>query len=160
MKKIQIRLVALLAVLCLIFCGCAVEDQTVTVDGLTITIPGDYVDCGKEDYAAGYTMVYGSTDGAVMALKESRSVFAEYGLENMTVEEYVQLLKEGYQLNLVTEESNGAITFTFENQGNTYLAAAYASEDAFWLIQAGCPTGDFKSQEETFRNILNSVTFA
>ena len=120
--KTQIRLIALLAVLCLIFCGCAKEDQVVTVQELTITVPGDYIDCSMEDYAASYTMVYGSKTGAVMALKELRSTFAEYGMENMSVMDYAELLKEGYQLDTALVESNGMLSFTFENQGNTYLA--------------------------------------
>lgn len=158
--KTQIRLIALLAVLCLIFCGCAKEDQVVTVQELTITVPGDYIDCSMEDYAASYTMVYGSKTGAVMALKELRSTFAEYGMENMSVMEYAELLKEGYQLDTALVESNGMVSFTFENQGNTYLAGAFATEDAFWLIQAGCPSGNFNSQKETLQKILNSVTFS
>ena len=157
--KTRIRLLALLAAVCLIFCGCAVEDQIVTADELTITVPGDYIDCSAEDYAAGYTLVYGSKNGAVMVLKESRAAFEEYGLSDMTAQDYVQLLKEGYQLNLVTEEADGMVTFKFENEGNTYLAGVFASDNAFWMIQAGCPTADFADQEETFRGILDSVSF-
>ncbi len=89
MKKMQIRLLALLAVVCLIFCGCAVKDQTIVAEELTMTIPGDYVDCSAEDYAAGYTLVYGSQEAAVMALKEPIALFEEYGLYDMTVQDYV-----------------------------------------------------------------------
>ena len=71
-----------------------------------------------------------------------------------------ELLKEGYQLDTALVESNGMVSFTFENQGNTYLAGAFATEDAFWLIQAGCPSGNFNSQKETLQKILNSVTFS
>ena len=159
MKKMQIRLLALLAVMCLIFCGCAVEDQTVTVEELTLTIPGDDVDCSKESYAAGYSLVYGSEECAVMALEEPYAIFEEYGFTDMTVNDYVQLLQEGYQLNIVTDETSDLVRFTFESDNNTYLAGVYASEDSFWMIQAGCPTENFKKQEKTFNGILDSVSF-
>ena len=158
--KTTIRLLALLAVVCLIFCGCSVEDKTITVDNMTMSVPGNYMDFSKEDYAAGYALVYGSQSGAVMVLKENRADFEAYGLADMTAMDYVELLEQGYQLTNITEQSNGMVTFQFDNQGNTYLAAVFADEDAFWLIQAGCPSDGFAKQEETFRNILNSVSFA
>lgn len=158
--KTQTKIIALLLALCLLFCGCAVADQTVTADDLTITIPGNYKDYGDEDFSEGYTLVYGRNDAVVMALKEEFSIFEEYNM-TLTLQEYADLVLQANNITDGVQEVNGILTFSFTNESNgeshSYQAAVFESEDAFWLIQAGCLTENFEENQETFMNILTSV---
>ena len=158
--KTNTKIIVLLMALCLLFCGCAVEDQTVTADDLTITLPGNYKDYGDEDFAAGYTLVYGHNDAVVMALKEEFTLFEEYGL-TLTLQEYADLVLEANDITDGAQEVNGILTFTFTNdsdgESHSYQAAVFEGSDAFWLIQAGCLTENFEKYQETFLNILTSV---
>lgn len=159
MMKTGMRLTVL--VLCsLLLAGCSGKNQIVTADRVTLTVPGEYKNCTAEDYANGYTLAFQSNHGAVTVFKESRSSFVPYSLEEMDLNTYVQMLLEGYELKSTPQQMDGFLSFTFERDGSTYLTGIWADPEAFWMIQAGCPTEDYPNQEETFREILSQAQFA
>lgn len=150
-----------LSALCILFCGCGVSDKTVTVDKLSVTLPGNYADYSNESFSANYTFTYGYQDIAVMGLKEDFSLFREYGLDP-TLEEYLNLVISANGITQPATEDNGLYTFSFSSDVDgvmySYLAAVYEGSDAFWLVQAGCQSQNFGDNQELFRQILHSVT--
>lgn len=158
--KIQ-KLVLILLALCILFCGCGVSDKTVSVDKLSVTLPGNYADYSNESFASYYTFTYGYQDVAVMGLKEEFSMFREYGLDP-TLGEYLDLVISANGITQPATEDNGLHTFSFSSEVDgvmyTYLAAVYEGSDAFWLVQAGCQSQNYEKNQALFRQILHSVT--
>ena len=161
MKKNLIKLTALILVLCLSLCACgAAEDQTIIVDGLTMTLPGNFQEMKDIASENNQNFVYATSTQVIMGLKEAKSIFESYGLD-LTLADYADLIVTGYELNTSVEYVGGipTVIYTSDVSGTTfkYIAAMYESNDAFWMVQCSCELDKFDRCYEDFITYLTSV---
>ncbi len=159
MKRIISLTLALLLVVSCLF-GCSLGEKTMSVDGLTITVPGYFQDYSTEDFAEGKDFVYGFGSMAVMGLSEEISGLSDY-MEEATVEEYGELMIELNEMDCELTRKDDVWTFVYDadvdGTSYTYLSAVYASETHFWTVQAYCATSDYAKNYDTMWAMLKSV---
>ena len=158
MKRNLLRIISMILLTSILLCGCGGEkNQTITSNGLTMTIPASMKDITED---SGYTFAYASNKQPVIGLYEEKSIFLSYGLD-LTLEEYCDLVIQGNSLDAAPTEVNGLLTFRFDSVVNgetySYLAAVFENTDAFWLIQCSSKSADFDGYYENFLNYLGSV---
>ena len=162
MKKLFCIILA--ACLCLGLCACG-KDDTATVphtyDDLTICLPADFIDLTGEDYAAGLAFLQGLDPIAVNGLREEKALFASYGLD-LDLERYAKLVILSNNLTMQPEEKDGILTFSYEATTDgvsyTYVVTLWETANAFWTVQAYCPTADYNKVKDDMWKILSSVT--
>ena len=138
-KYIKILSIVLLV---LVICGCSLlkeSEKTYTANGISITMKKGFY---EKDYVS-LTTYFESEDAIFTALKESFTDLEEAGLSaNSTLNEYIQAVKEGNQLDTEIIEDDGLLYMTYEkeisNKDFFYLATVYKTDDAFWLINFAC----------------------
>lgn len=155
MKKYLI--VFLLLSLCLTACGNDAAMVPHTHDGLTISIPEDFIDLSGEEFAGTLNFVYGLDPIAVNGLMEPKSTFEACGLE-LDAQRYGEFVIMANKVTAELVEKDDILTFTYASNGYTYVVTVWETEDAFWTVQAYCPTEDFKASEKDMWKILSSVT--
>ena len=158
MKKLTA--IILLLTLCLSLAACGGEALVLTPrthEGITISIPEDFIDLSDEEFAADLSFVYGLDPIAVNGLREPKSTFEAYGLE-LDLERYGDFILKANNVSSDLEERDGILTFTYEANGYTYVVTLWETDDAFWTVQAYCPTDSFKKVEKDMWQILSSVT--
>ena len=164
MKRFS-AIIALLLAICLL-AGCSdalnkmVPPQEVTVEDLTMTLPGYFVNWSKETWAANFPFVYGFNSSAVLGVKESVSTL-EASLSEVSARKYADLFLEYNGLDSTVNEEDGLITFSYtadaEGTNITYLCGVYKGSTHSWVIQCYCATQEFEIFEEDFCQILKSV---
>ena len=148
--------------LCLLFCSCSgsAKDQTVECGELQLTIPNTYQNLSDQDYAAGFALLYGFENEAVLAINESRAALEPY-YPNINAEKYAQLLVETNQYDCQVGKLGELVTITHaetvENQELTYLCGVFMSDANFWCVQFYCPTEDFGDNEAKFMGYLQKI---
>lgn len=133
-----------------------------TCEGMTVTLTNRF----KEANYEGYTVCYQSSDMIVIVLKESFSLQA--GLDQMTVEEYANLVRQANTSKspseLTKHENFYSMEYTFlneqENQTYSYFTTMFKGTDAFWMIQFASKEEDYAAHKDTFLEFANSVKFA
>ena len=145
-----------------VLAGCSLTSQKeFTCNGLTITLPGYFLDLSQEDYAATATFLYGFNDVAVMGLQEEKSLLAEYDLE-LTLEEYGQLVIDGNGLDVTLDQKDGLYTFVYEaaveETSYSYICVVLEGEDSYWCVQAYCPTEKYEKNRADMWSYLLSAT--
>lgn len=158
MKKLGILLLVL-ALLCASFTGCDKDKSTATytVDDLSITLPADFIDLSGEAFASELAFVYGLDPIAVNGLRETKSTFTAYGLD-IDLERYGQLLISSNNVNAKLEQRDDILYFTYASDNFTYVVTLWETEEAFWMVQAYCPTEEYNSIKADIWDILESVT--
>ena len=155
------RCTTFLLVLVLLFttlAGCSNRKSTTyTHDDLTITLPKDFIDLSDEDFAAELSFIYGQDPIAVNGLRESKSTFTAYGLE-VDLERYGQLLISSNDVQAKLEHKDDILFFTYASNGFTYVVTLRETEEAFWMVQAYCPTENYNKVKNDIWKILSSVT--
>lgn len=153
--------------LCLLLIGCTLcactqmramtGEQTVTVNDLTITLPGYFENQLSQTLSVDNTFMYGIYDISVTGVREDFSLFDQVP----TLEEYTQMLLTGNHLDSIPYQEDGLTLFIYsvENSGHsfTYLTAVYEGSSSFWLVQAGCKSSEFESSRNNFQTYLKSV---
>jgi len=149
-----------------IFCGCesvldeVVPPQTVTVDDITMTLPGYFINWSNEDWAKDFPFVYGFNSSAVLGVKEDIATL-EASIPNLTAKDYADLFVEYNGLTSTITEENGLVTFSYTASSGstqiTYLCAGYKGATNFWVIQCYCESGEFSKFEADFISLLKSV---
>ena len=155
MKKLVLLLVVLS--LCLAACGTDVATVSHTYEDLTIEIPETYIDLSDEDFAEGLDFVFGLDPIAVNGLREPKATFEAYGLE-MDIERYGSLLLKANNVSGRMEQKDGIWTASYESGDFTYVVTLWETEEAYWTVQAYCPTEDFSASQKAMWQILSSVT--
>ena len=152
MKKVLLLL--LIVSLCL--SGCSAKETTAphTHEDLTIRIPTDYIDLSGEEYAQDLTFIYGLAPVTVSGLRDDKSMFTEF---NLDLNGYGQLILEINNLSSQLTEQDGIPTFTYEANRYTYLVTLWETEDAYWTVQAFCPTADYEAAKDQMWEILASI---
>ncbi|MBQ7347579.1 MAG: hypothetical protein IJW55_06435 [Clostridia bacterium] len=160
MKHLAKPMLILTLVFALVLCGCAVEPETFTKDGMSITLTNRFTE--KEQ--AGYTVAYDSSKVAVLALKESFTTLEAAGLNSQsTVADYADVVIANNQMSDTDVQTKDGLTyFTYESDASgqtySYIAAVYKADDAFWLIQFACLKSDYAEQEADMFTYAKSVT--
>lgn len=157
MKKC-VTFLLVLVLLCTVLTGCGnTKSTTYTHDDLTITLPADFIDLSAENFAAELSFIYGLDPIAVNGLRESKATFTAYGLD-MDLERYGQLLISSNNVQAKLEQKDDMLFFTYASNGFTYVVTLWETEEAFWMVQAYCPTENYNKVKNDIWKILNSVT--
>jgi len=165
MKKL-ISLALVLVLLVSMLSGCALTqllgDKELTFDDLTITVPGIYLDLASAIDNPDLAFLYGFDDTAVLGVQESvGDVQDAFGLKVRTAKDYANVYISVNNLAATVVEKDGLVTFTHtadvDGQSFTYLCAAYANAEHFWMVQAYCYTENFEKNEADFMECLKSV---
>ena len=151
-----------LALIIVLLCGCSalMPEQTVICGELTFVLPGDFMDLSDRDYGQDLVMVFGREDVIVSASKESAPEL-KAKIPDLDAWEYARLVVQTNELSVQPEERDGIPTFTYTmgtgEETFTYLAAVFASEKNFWLVQAFCPADRFDANENRMWEYLRNV---
>jgi hypothetical protein len=153
------KLILLLLVFALCFTACGAKETTAphTYDDLTIRIPTEYVELTGEDFAAGLDFIFGLDPIAINGLREEKATFEAYGL-SLDLESYGSFVILANNVSATLEQKDGIHTFSYESGGFTYVTTIWETEDAFWTVQAYCPTENYAKAKKDMWNILSSVT--
>ena len=152
------KLFVLILVLSLCMTGCGVKEASVShsIEDLTIRLPAGYMDLSDETYAAELNFLFGKDPIAVNGLREEKTTFADYGL-NMDLEGYGRFIILANQVDATLEQKDGIYTFSYESSGFTYVVTVWQTEDAFWTVQAYCPSESYGKAKSEMWRILRSV---
>ena len=155
MKKFIILLVVLS--LCLSGCGAKETSAPHAFQDLTIRIPTDYIDLSGEAFAEGLDFVFGLDPIAINGLREPKETFMAYGLE-LDLQTYGALLMETNNVSSQLTQKDTIWNFSYTSGDFTYLVTLWETEEAFWTVQAYCPTADYDSVKDDIWEILSSIT--
>ena len=153
MKKVHSLILAVC--LCLGLCACGKANAAMiphTYEDLTISLPEDFIDLSQEDYAAGLAFLHGLDPIAVNGLREEKALFASYGLD-LDLQRYAKLVIIANNLSIQPEEKDGVLTFSYEA-----VVTLWETDQAFWTVQAYCPTENYPKVQDRMWQILKSVT--
>ena len=153
------KTVLLLLALCLLLTGCSPEPAapTYTFEDLSIQIPEDYINLSDEEFASGLSFVFGCDPIALNGLREEKSTFEAYGLE-LDLESYGKFLMMSNNVSGDLTQTDGIWNFTYASGEFTYVVTLWETEEAFWTVQAYCPTEDYSKAKKDMWEILSSVT--
>ena len=157
MKKRTAILLLLCLILSLAACGHEAAAPSYAFDDLSIQIPEDYINLSDEEFAAGLDFLFGLDPIAVNGLREEKATFEAYGLQ-IDLQTYGKYLMKANNVSGELEEKDGILSFSYESGDFTYVVTLHESQNAFWTVQAYCPTEDFPKSEEKMWQILSSVT--
>ena len=158
MRESAIFLLALV-ILCATLSGCfgAEKTATYTHDDLTITLPASFINLSEEDFAAELDFVYGLDPITVNGLREPKSTFDAYNA-NVDLAHYGQLLMSANHVQANLEQQDDCLFFTYTSGGFSYVVTLWETEEAFWMVQAYCPTEDYNKVKGNLWDILSTVT--
>lgn len=157
----------LLLVAMLAACGSsdpfAAADKTFSSEGMQITLTSDF----SKQSVEGYTVCYAAKTAVVLALHETNDQFAAAGMEDVTLEQYAELVMQNNSSRdpVAGDDINGCPTmlYDFYNEDQDveyrYLAVMYQTDDGFWLVQFASAKDDFDTYEPSFVTAAESVSF-
>lgn len=155
MKKALLLL--LILALCLTGCSHEPAAPSYQFDDLSIQIPEDYINLSDEEFAEGLSFVFGLDPIAINGLREEKATFEAYGLQ-LDLQTYGTLLSKSNNVSTQLTEKDGIPTFTYTSGDFTYVVTLWETEEAFWTVQAYCPTADYSKVKGDIWEILSSVT--
>jgi len=129
---------------------------TFSVKGMSITLPGEFV----ETHDGRFTACYTSEEAGVFALKEPFTLLE--GSENKTPFQYGHMVIETNGLHASSiKKENDLVYFTYESPDGTvfYMAFLYKTEDAFWMVQCATNVEDAEKMTPRFKAWAASVKF-
>ncbi len=135
----------------------AEQDKLFTHEAFSITLTNGF----RESEYEGFEACYDSANVAVMFLKEG---FADYeGLEELSTEEYGELMIEYYEMEDTLETGDGIVFLSYKDSvdGVEYLYQAYIfkTSEAFWTVTFATDTADAQEYAEKIETWANSVSF-
>ena len=149
----------LLLVLGLFLTGCSPESAapSYAFEDLSIQIPEDYINLSDEAFAADLDFVFGLDPIGVNGLREKKATFEAYGLE-LDLEGYSKFLMMSNNVSSELVQTDGIWNFTYTADGFTYVVTLWETQEAFWMVQAYCPTENYAKAKKDMWNILSSIT--
>lgn len=136
------------------------QDGTFTTNGMTIKLTEDF----QKETIAGFTACFISDDVVIVSLREPFTLME--GMEDLTVEEYGQLVIENNGVSSELEDFGGIPGFEYDytdgDSGETlhYRAFLYKAGDAFWMVQFSTYKDNFARFESQINQWAQTVTFA
>ena len=174
MKKIA-KLLCLLLIGALLLTGCdlgivgdaieaagdQVKSKTFTNAGVTMTLTSKFLDfTSTATNTEEYDFLYASEDHAVFGMKEMKADLADFGA--LTAQTYGDLIASLYALDVQTQEKDGKYTYNYEVEDEdgklTFVCLFLETEDAFWFIQASCPSDKYAADQADIWSWLSSAT--
>ena len=127
------------------------EDVTYSIEGLIITLPGDFI----QEELQGQTAYFESNEAIAVILKEEFTTFEAIGIStDMSLVEYAELLMELYGHEGDIYELEGLIFFEYEatitGTDFSYFATVFRGDDAYWMVQFACLSDDYDELCEEF----------
>lgn len=128
------------------------EPKVFSRDGFSITLPGNSLDLSfsKDPTEDPYLIMAGDIAIAAKILNSGDT-------DSMSLEEYTKKIIEVNGYDSVPEERDGLWTFTFEEEGGTFLAVILKTETCFWLVTATCDIEDYSELQDTMWQYLTTV---
>lgn len=131
-------------------------------DGMTITLTDDF----KQTEEEGFTVCFDSGAVVIFCLKEKFTL--KDGLNNMSVEEYTESVREVNSdldsTDVVSEDGYAYMEYSFNNLilGKTfrYMCTVFKTEDAFWMIQFSCEEFVYEHYKPKFASWAKTVRFS
>lgn len=157
MKNKAIKYFSALLVVILLF-GCT-SGSVFDKGDFKITLPDGF----KEYNIDGYTYYFEMEEVvAITALKETRDELKDLGLDqNSTVRDYMSLVlsTNGKDSSYIVEKNFVYYTYseTIEGDEFYYNTYAFASKDAFWLVNMMCYKKDQSKYEKEFFKWAESI---
>lgn len=174
MKKIA-KLLCLLLIGALLLTGCDtgiigdaldaasdnVKEKTFTNAGVTVTLTSKFLDfTNTATNTEEYDFLYASDAHAVFGMKELKADLADFG--ELTAQTYGDLIASLYALDVKTQEKDGKYTYDYEVEDEdgklTFTCLFLETEDAFWFIQASCPSAQYAADQAQIWSWLSSAT--
>ena len=112
-------------------------------------------------------MCYAADTAIVLTLHETSDQFAAAGIEDVTLDDYAELVTQAnskYNPG-AGEDINGnpTLLYDFHNDEQDadyrYLTVMYQVDDGFWLVQFASAKDDFDTYEPSFVEAAKSVSF-
>lgn len=136
------------------------DPKEFTYDNMHITLTEAF----EKETVDGYTVSYTSREVAVFCLEERFALME--GFEDLTLQEYADLVIEGNNLSDVKAQTSDGLTWFHRQWTNPedgeeyyYYAAVYKKKDAFWLIQFAVPLEDREAYADQMVQWASSVRF-
>lgn len=155
MKKALLLILVLC--LCLAGCGYEIAAPSHAFDDLSIQIPEDYINLSDESYAEGLDFVFGKDPIALNGMREEKSTLTAYGLD-VDLQAYGDLLIKSNNVRAELVQTDGIWNFSYASGDFTYVVTLWETEEAFWTVQAYCPTDNYNKVKNDIWKILRSVT--
>ena len=150
MKKPFALLLAL--VLCIgLISGCGAKKLSHSHDGLTLRLPEEYLDLSDQAYAQDWDFMYGLAPITISGLQDAKALF------NTDLPGYGQLILKSNDLACPLTEKDGIPTFTYQSGSYTYVVTLWETKDAYWTVQAYCPTADYENVSASMWEILADI---
>jgi len=159
MKRTACALLVLALVLS-ILPGCSGSTQRVSCGELQLEIPRDYK--RMQNVSGSLDLAYTNEKQSVLAVSELRSAVADYDpkISSAIAYAYTFIATNELACEPVEQDDYAIFTYTASAKGVTitYLCGVYMGIDRFWVVQTYCRDTDFAASEDTFRQILISVS--
>lgn len=128
------------------------EPKVFSRDGFSITLPANSVDFSFTKDPAEDPYIFMAGDVAIAARVLDRG-----DASGITLEEYTKKIIELNGYDSVPVEKDGLWTFTFEEEGGTFLTIILKADSCFWLVTASCDIEDYSSLKDTMWQYLTTV---
>lgn len=137
--------------------------KTFSDEGLQITLTDDF----SKQSVDGYTVCYAADTALVLALHETQDQFAAAGVEDVTLEQYAELVMQANSDKepVTGDDINGnpTLLYNYYNEDQDveyrYLTVLYQADDGFWMVQFASAKDDFDTYEPSFVEAAKSVNF-
>lgn len=137
--------------------------KTFSDEGMTITLTSDF----SKQSVDGYTVCYAAKTALVLALHETQDQFAAAGVEDVTLEQYAELVMQANSDKepVTGDDINGnpTLLYNYYNEDQDveyrYLTVLYQADDGFWMVQFASAKDDFDTYEPSFVEAAKSVSF-
>ena len=142
-----------------IFDGDRTAEKTFTANGLTITLTEGF----KEESSVMVTTGFSSKDVYVAALREPFTLLP--GSEDMTVEEYAELVKTANNRTETVQKYGDLTGFDYDHEGADGKSELHSrifmfkEEEAFWTVQFITLRKDFEKYADRINTWAASVRF-
>lgn len=155
----KVRLISLiLAFLLLTGCSPQSSEHTVSLDGLSITLPVSFSPETTENTDQAF--MYRRDQQYITGFKESKQELSEY-FQQLSLDGYVEKFTQ-YNLPETTAEQTEGLwkvvyTSTVEDTEYTFICVFYETEEHFWRVQACCPTEHFAENRQNLWKYIASA---
>ena len=129
--------------------------------GMTITLTDEF----EKTEIANFTAAYASDDVIIFALKEDFTL-AE-GLEELSLEEYAEIVMEANAIDSASIKNDGGITYfdyvfynTETKQTFKYYTYVFKTHDSFWVVQFATFEDSHEKYESQIKDWAASIDFA
>ena len=140
-----------------------VSDKAFTNAGVKLTLTTKFIDfTNTSTNSKEYPFFYASDTHAVFGLKEAKADLTAFG--ELDLKGYAELIATLYELDVQLQEKDGKYTYTYEaaeEDGSklTFTCLFLETEDAFWFLQASCPSEQYDADRDQIWSWLASATF-